>query len=245
MRKGLESWVRGPRKWWQVALLSAVPVAVVGAILTPALGDTGPNPGHAARASVVASSGSDASTSDVSIPGTTAPSATTAPDAPTSTTTTQMAAPTTTTLPSCTDSQFVVTVTTDRSTYMTGQDVSATAHWTNTGSTCQWNNANDPVSASGSSAYFSAPCAGWSVTDAQGQPVWQSGATPTGGYAAGTCPLFAVPNPTPGDYSYPVAWTWGQRQCDWPPGMNGQPGTWDGSGINPNCPNSQVPSGNY
>lgn len=249
----LDAWIRGPRTWWRITLVITVPLVVVGAVLTPvlAVGNNAPREaGRGVRSALAASSDGSSSTTDTSAPSTTSTTVETSPGPAASTSTPQPPSSTTTTVPACTDSQFVVTVTTDQRTYRVGEVVNASAYWTNDGPTCQWTGQGPtsytgPAYVSGSSAYFSAPCAGWYVDDAQGQPVWQSGATPTGAVAAGSCSTYAVPNPTPSDYSYPFTFAWHQDQCDYPPGVFGQPGTWDGTGNNPNCPDTQVSPGAY
>jgi hypothetical protein len=241
MRVELGSWIASHRRGLSRALVPIALLATLAAIVTPL---TIGGPSHEPRSMggrvsfAGLSHGTEAPTLSLPSVAITGPS-TTAVDRTTSSaagaTTSTMPPTTTTTTSSCSDTQFVVSVATDRTVYALGQPVYATASWTNIGPTCR-----GPVS-------LTVPCAGWLVVDSQGQSVWQVAAATTGAVGLGACAMWKLPDPIPSGYSVPFRLAdlqastpyWNQTQCAVPPAQ------WDRVGANPNCPDTQVPSGSY
>jgi len=128
--------------------------------------------------------------------------------------------------PACQPSQFMVVLTTNKTTYVTGETVQITMSVRNVGPTC-----------GGTGAASSGPCGLGSATasNASGQEVWDSDGNPYGDVYS--CPSIGFQS-VPAGWSTTVQLSWTQDECV-AGAFVGPPQT------NPQCPQTQVAPGTY
>lgn len=133
--------------------------------------------------------------------------------------------PTTTTepMPACQESQFVLTATTDKTTYAPGETVTISLTMRDTSSTACLD-----------TGVMVWGCYGAAASNSTGAQVWESWAGPDG--LPVNCPTTGYPTTIPGHTSTTAQVSWTQDECTQPV-TNAQP--------NPDCPQVQVPSGPY
>jgi hypothetical protein len=120
-------------------------------------------------------------------------------------------------------SQFVLTTTTDTGHYPPGQTVAIDLTLRDT----------SPVACQDTTVLMWG-CYGATATDGAGAPVWASWAGPDS--TPVNCPAEIVPATIPADFSTSATLSWAQDRCTQPV-TDDQP--------NPDCPQTQVPSGAY